>query len=56
MTPAYLLHAQIAEKRGDYAAAEQWLARIENEQDLFSVQTRRASLLARQGKLTEARH
>ncbi|MCB1987787.1 MAG: tetratricopeptide repeat protein, partial [Burkholderiaceae bacterium] len=55
MTPAYLLHAQIAEKRGDYAAAEQWLARIENEQDLFSVQTRRASLLARQGKLAEAR-
>jgi tetratricopeptide (TPR) repeat protein len=55
MTPAYLLHAQIAEKRGDYAAAEQWLARIENEQDFFSVQTRRASLLARQGKLAEAR-
>ncbi|MCO5110160.1 MAG: tetratricopeptide repeat protein [Burkholderiaceae bacterium] len=55
MTPAYLLRAQIAEKRGDYIAAEQWLARIENEQDLFSVQVRRASLLARQGKLAEAR-
>ena len=55
MTPAYLLHAQIAEKRGNYAAAEQWLGLIENEQDLYSAQTRRASLLARQGKLTEAR-
>ena len=55
MTPAYLLHAQIAEKRGDYASAEKWLSRIENEKDLFSAQTRRASLLARQGKLTQAR-
>lgn len=55
MTSAYLLRAQIAEKRGDYAAAEQWLSRIENAQDLFSAQTRRASLLARRGKLAEAR-
>lgn len=55
MTPAYLLHAQIAEKRGDYASAESWLNRIDNDKDLFSAQTRRASLLARQGKLTQAR-
>lgn len=55
MTPAYLLHAQIAEKRGDFASAENWLSRIENEKDLFSAQTRRASLLARQGKLIQAR-
>src|SRR3990167_483956 len=55
MTPAYLLHAQIAEKRGDYASAENWLSRIENEKELFSAQTRRASLLARQGKLAQAR-
>ncbi len=55
MTPAYLLHAQIEEKRGDYARAEGWLNRIHNDKDLFSVQTRKASLLARQGKLTEAR-
>lgn len=54
MTPAYLLHAQIAEKRGDYTGAEKWLSRIENERDLFSAQTRRASLLARQGKLPQA--
>ncbi|MCL4768932.1 MAG: tetratricopeptide repeat protein [Burkholderiaceae bacterium] len=55
LTQAYLLHAQIAEKRGDYAAAEQWLQRIEDGKELFSAQTRRASLLARQGKLKEAR-
>jgi tetratricopeptide (TPR) repeat protein len=55
LTQAYLLHAQMAEKRGDFAAAEQWLQRIEDGKDLFSAQTRRASLLARQGKLKEAR-
>lgn len=55
LTQAYLISAQIAEKRGDYAGAEAWLARIENEKDLFSTQTRRASLLARQGKLSHAR-
>lgn len=55
MTQAYLLQAQISEKRGDFAGAEQWLARIENDKDLFSAQTRRASLLARQGKLAQAR-
>ena len=32
-----------------------WLDRIENAQDLISAQTRRAALLARQGKLDEAR-
>lgn len=54
-TQAYLLYAQIAEKRGDFAGAEAWLGRIENDKDLFSAQTRRASLLARQGKLSQAR-
>ncbi len=55
LNQAYLLYAQIAEKRGDFAAAEGWLARIENSSELFSAQTRRASLLARQGKIAEAR-
>lgn len=55
LTQAYLLHAQIAEKKKDYAAAEAWLARIDNAEDLFSAQSRRASLLARQGKVAEAR-
>jgi len=55
LSQAYLMQAQIAEKQGQFAQAEAWLARIENSADLFSAQTRRASLLARQGKLEEAR-
>jgi tetratricopeptide (TPR) repeat protein len=41
--------------RGDDKAAEAWLARIDNPQTLLEVQTQRAVLLARQGKLAEAR-
>ncbi len=52
---AYLSLAQIAEKRGDLAMAGAWLDRIDNAQDLVSAQTRRASILARQGKLEEGR-
>ncbi len=55
LTQAYLMQAQVAEKRQDFAGAEAWLARIENAQELFSAQARRASLLARQGKIAEAR-
>lgn len=52
---AYLSLAQIAERRGDFAQANAWLDRIENSQDLVQAQNRRASILARQGKLDEAR-
>lgn len=52
---AYLSLSRIAEQRKDFAAAGAWLDRIENAQDLVSAQTRRASLLARQGKLEEGR-
>lgn len=52
---AYLLLAQLAEKRGDFTGAEAWVARIDNAQELFAVQARRASLLAKQGHLPEAR-
>lgn len=55
LTQAYLLLAQIAEQRKDYGAAEAWLNRIENKEDLLRVQTRRAGILARQGKMDEAR-
>ncbi|MGL6111468.1 MAG: tetratricopeptide repeat protein [Rubrivivax sp.] len=55
LTQAWLLLAQAAEQRGDFAAAETWLARVDNPQRALEVQTRRASLLARQGKLPEAR-
>lgn len=54
-TQAYLVLAQIAEKRRDYAAAERWLNRIENSAEMVGVQSRRASILARQGRLAEAR-
>ncbi|MES2184741.1 MAG: tetratricopeptide repeat protein [Pseudomonadota bacterium] len=52
---AYLVMAQIAEKRGDSHAAEEWLKRIQSPQSLVAAQMRRASLLAGQGKLAEAR-
>ena len=52
---AWLLLAQAAEQQGDYKAAEGWLARIDNPQRALEVQARRASILARQGKLGEAR-
>jgi tetratricopeptide (TPR) repeat protein len=54
MTQVYLMQAQIAEQRGDFAAADGWLARIEDDADALNVQNRRASLLARQGKVDEA--
>ena len=55
LTQAYLLMAQIAEKQQDYTAANAWLDRIQNPEEIMAVQMRRASLLARQGKLDEAR-
>ena len=55
LTQAWLLLAQAAEQRGDLKAAETWLAKIENPQRLLEVQARRAGLLARQGKIKEAR-
>jgi tetratricopeptide (TPR) repeat protein len=55
LTQAWLLLAQAAEQRGDFAAAESWLARVDNPQRALDVQVRRASLLARQGRVNEAR-
>ncbi|MES2943930.1 MAG: tetratricopeptide repeat protein [Pseudomonadota bacterium] len=55
LAQAYLSLAQIAERRKDFAAAEVWLSKIENSEDMMLAQSRRASILARQGKLTEAR-
>ncbi len=52
---AYLLLAQAAELQGDFAQAERWLAKVDSPQRALEVQARRASLLARQGKLGEAR-
>ncbi|HXD40578.1 MAG TPA: tetratricopeptide repeat protein [Ramlibacter sp.] len=55
LAQAYLSLSRIAEKRKDYALAGAWLDRIENAQDLVAAQNRRASILARQGKMDEAR-
>lgn len=55
MAQAYLSLSQIAEKRKDFVLAGAYLDRIENSQDLVAAQNRRASLLARQGKMDEAR-
>lgn len=55
LAQAYLSLAQVAEKRRDFAQAAAYLDRIESSQDLMAAQNRRASILARQGKLDEAR-
>lgn len=52
---AYLALAQVAEKRGDLPAAGRWLDQIKSPQDLVATQTRRAALLARQGRMDQAR-
>ncbi len=52
---AWLMLAQAAQERGDLKAAETWLAKIEDPQRALEVQSRRASILARQGKLAQAR-
>ena len=54
-TQAHLLLSQSAERRGDFKAAETWLAKVDDPQRALDVQTRRASMLARQGKVNEAR-
>lgn len=55
LTQAYLLMAQLSERRKDFTGAEAWLARIDSTDDLVGAQARRAALLARQGKLAQAR-
>lgn len=54
-TQTYVLQSEIAEKRGQLDEAEAWLARIDNADARFDVQVRRATLLARRGKLSHAR-
>ena len=52
---AWLMLAQVAEIRGDLKGAEAWLLKVDSPQRLVEAQFRRASLLARQGRLAEAR-
>jgi len=55
LTQAYLLMAEIAEREQDFVAANAWLDRIDNPEDIMATQLRRASVLARQGRMAEAR-
>ncbi|QNK69305.1 tetratricopeptide repeat protein [Variovorax sp. PAMC26660] len=55
VSQAYLALAQLAERRKDFTAAERWLARVDGPDELVAAQSRRAGLLARQGKLAQAR-
>ncbi|BDT65940.1 beta-barrel assembly-enhancing protease [Comamonadaceae bacterium OS-1] len=55
MSSAYTALSQVAENRKDYPAASAWLQKIDNAEELLAVQGRRASLLAKQGKLAEGR-
>jgi Flp pilus assembly protein TadD len=52
---AYLQLAQLAENRKDFGAAQNWLSKIEDEKERLGAQVRRASILAKQGKLEEGR-
>lgn len=52
---AHLMLAQIAERRGDLAAAGRWIDLVDDRELLVQIQARRASLLARQGQLAQGR-
>jgi Flp pilus assembly protein TadD len=55
LTRGYLLLSQAADQRKDFRQAEAWLAKIDNPKRALEVQARRASLLARDGKVAQAR-
>jgi len=55
LSRGWLLLSQAAEQQGDMRGAEAWLAKIDSPQRVLEVQARRASLLAREGKLAQAR-
>jgi tetratricopeptide (TPR) repeat protein len=55
LVQAYLLLAQIAEQNQRLDEANAYLQRINSPQDALKVITRRAMILARQGKMAEAR-
>jgi tetratricopeptide (TPR) repeat protein len=55
LVQAYLSMSQIAEQRKDLVQAESWLSRIDNADDMIIAQSRRAAILAKQGKLEDAR-
>jgi tetratricopeptide (TPR) repeat protein len=54
LVQAYFLLAQIAESGNNLAEAQRYLDAIDSPQDYAGVQTRKAALLAKQGKLDDA--
>ncbi|RZI80524.1 MAG: tetratricopeptide repeat protein, partial [Rubrivivax sp.] len=52
---AYSLMAQVEEQRGNWQKALDWLQRVEKSGDSLLIQSQRAKLMARQGKLAEGR-
>jgi Flp pilus assembly protein TadD len=55
LTRGYLLLSQAADQQKDLKAADAWLAKIDDPKRALEVQARRASLLAREGKVAQAR-
>ena len=53
LAEAYLALSQIAQKQGKWTLADEWLSRIPNEVDPFKIASRRAALLAQQGRKAE---
>jgi tetratricopeptide (TPR) repeat protein len=51
---AFLSMAQIAQQRKDMKAAEAWLQKVDNPDDVLRAQIRRATLIAQQGRVEEA--
>ncbi|MET0519216.1 MAG: tetratricopeptide repeat protein [Burkholderiaceae bacterium] len=51
----WLMLSQVAELKGDLKEAEDWLKKVDSPQRQLEAQYRRASLLARQGRLSDAR-
>lgn len=52
---ALLLLSQLSSERGDYAQAQKWLEPLDEKSQRLEVQARRALILARQGKIDQAR-
>ena len=55
LAQAHLGLAQVAEKQLDDQAAQEWLQKVDHPDFVLQAHSRRAQLLARQGKLGEAR-
>jgi len=51
---SYLLLSRIAQQRQDWVGADAWLAKVNDESQMFSAASQRAALLSRQGKTDEA--